>query len=626
MSIYFNGNGDHLSMADSDKWHLGTGDFTIEFWMNPTNVNADYILGQSNGGSNFGDSGDESWHVQYSSSHLGFRVYTTGAATPVSSYNFTTTFAQDTWYHIAIVRSGNTLYGFKNGVLISSTGISVTIPNSAKDLIIGTVGYTTYSTDYDFNGHLQEVRISDTARWTSNFTPQLSPYENDVNTKLLLHMVGDATSQHDISTNGDVELTKTKMNGAIYLDGNDWLSIPHSTKFNLGSSDFTLDTRVRFTALSTNQTFLSKHNETNTDYEFAFLYHSTNQKLQLNYSTNGTTVLNVVSSTTWVPTLNKWYHIAFVRTGNNIQFYIDGVKLGTDVAFSNTFFASVTAQKIGAGTSGGAYVGRFTGYIDELRFSDKARWTTGFTPETIPYTNTRQTPDTFNRAWSNFRLDLGTAWNDLQVDWDSNGAGATDNWNQTFAIWNGELTDKQFVVYRKYDTANGHYYRCNYNDGTGWVNGSIVSTTDTSGKFKITRSYNIMTAYYWDGDSWEQLVSATVPWDYNPSVILYCGSTGSNLDLLMDNFVINSGSVTWSTGTTIDIGTKDIRHLSNSILTIGAINGGSQSPNFYMDELRITKSARWTKDFTTISDSILINDDGDYLLIDDNDNKLLIGE
>jgi hypothetical protein len=135
-----------------------------------------------------------------------------------------------------------------------------------------------------------------------------------------------------------------------------------------------------------------------------------------------------------------------------------------------------------------------------------------------------------------------------------------------------------------------------------------------------------MTAYYWDGDSWEQLVSATVAWDYNPSVILYCGSTGSNLDLLMDNFVINSGSVTWSTGTTIDIGTKDIRHLSNSILTIGAINGGSQSPNFYMDELRITKSARWTKDFTTISKILSINDDGDYLLIDDNDNKLLIGE
>ena len=205
-----------------------------------------------------------------------------------------------------------------------------------------------------------------------------------------MSMNGDTSGEdHTITPAGNPVLSTTaKFNGSIYFDGSgDWLNVPHSSDFNLAAEEFTLDLWVRFSGLSTNQTFLSKHDNNNTDYEFAFLYHATNEVLQLNYSTNGTAVSNVVSTSTWVPTLNTWYHVAIVRTGNNIQFYIDGNKLGTDVAFNNTFFSSSTDQKIGAGTSGGAYVNRMYGYIDELRFSKGiARWTSNFTPESGPYT------------------------------------------------------------------------------------------------------------------------------------------------------------------------------------------------------------------------------------------------
>jgi hypothetical protein len=41
--------------------------------------------------------------------------------------------------------------------------------------------------------YLDEMRISNTARWTSNFTPATSAYTTDANTKLLVHGDGNVT-------------------------------------------------------------------------------------------------------------------------------------------------------------------------------------------------------------------------------------------------------------------------------------------------------------------------------------------------------------------------------------------------------------------------------------------------
>lgn len=37
---------------------------------------------------------------------------------------------------------------------------------------------------------MDEFRISNTARYTTTFTPQTTPFQNDANTLLLLHMDG----------------------------------------------------------------------------------------------------------------------------------------------------------------------------------------------------------------------------------------------------------------------------------------------------------------------------------------------------------------------------------------------------------------------------------------------------
>ena len=45
-SCYFDGKGDYLTVADSEDWNFGTGDFTIEFWVWRTGLkNSEGLIG-----------------------------------------------------------------------------------------------------------------------------------------------------------------------------------------------------------------------------------------------------------------------------------------------------------------------------------------------------------------------------------------------------------------------------------------------------------------------------------------------------------------------------------------------------------------------------------------------------
>lgn len=76
----------------------------------------------------------------------------------------------DTFTHVAVVRCNNVLYLFINGVLQGTSGApSYT---NADNFCIG--GRTS---DNKFSGWIDEFRLSNVARWTSDFTPPSKPYE-----------------------------------------------------------------------------------------------------------------------------------------------------------------------------------------------------------------------------------------------------------------------------------------------------------------------------------------------------------------------------------------------------------------------------------------------------------------
>lgn len=85
------------------------------------------------------------------------------------------------WCHRAIVRQGNTFYGFKDGVLqaTAAAGGAMYAGVAGAGPMIG-LWVPGGTTTYYYNGYLDEFRISKgIARWTANFTPRPTPYAPD---------------------------------------------------------------------------------------------------------------------------------------------------------------------------------------------------------------------------------------------------------------------------------------------------------------------------------------------------------------------------------------------------------------------------------------------------------------
>ena len=74
--------------------------------------------------------------------------------------------AGSSWSHVAIVRSGNTIYLFINGILAESEAFTYSI-DATGEYRFGRNG----TDNSDGTGYFDEIRISKgVARWTSDFT------------------------------------------------------------------------------------------------------------------------------------------------------------------------------------------------------------------------------------------------------------------------------------------------------------------------------------------------------------------------------------------------------------------------------------------------------------------------
>jgi len=185
----FDGTGDYLSIPDSDDWYFGAGAFTIDFWVRsnalPATSGMQMIV----------------CHYQDASNYWFFGLYNSAGAyqwqfgnKAGDSFNILVTknspgLSTDAWYHIALVRNGNSWMIFQGGTQVGTT-------DTDSDAVSGftnnlQIGYFSATNPYYLNGWLDEFRVSKgVARWTSNFTPPTSAYAADSPTVLLLHMNG----------------------------------------------------------------------------------------------------------------------------------------------------------------------------------------------------------------------------------------------------------------------------------------------------------------------------------------------------------------------------------------------------------------------------------------------------
>jgi hypothetical protein len=160
------GNGDSLTLADSDDWHFGSGNWTVEFWTNLTaNTGAlRQFIAQRNSAvfCPFFIAVNTSSILQVFMSISNTSWVSGGSATITGP-----ALATNTWYHIALCRDGANIRLFVDGTQVGSTyNISTnSFTNSANVMNIG--GFSTTN----INGRIDEVRITKgVARYTANFT------------------------------------------------------------------------------------------------------------------------------------------------------------------------------------------------------------------------------------------------------------------------------------------------------------------------------------------------------------------------------------------------------------------------------------------------------------------------
>lgn len=144
----------YLTLPSSSTLDL-TGDFTIEFWLYPSATISQYYIVPTTGLGIYTDTGGYI-HID----GPGGNIYTS------PSY-----LTANTWQCLAFVRSGSTFYIFKNGVSASLT-YSGTI--TEFNISTGTIGRPTSS----LTGYMDEVRVSNSALYTSNYTCASSAFTN----------------------------------------------------------------------------------------------------------------------------------------------------------------------------------------------------------------------------------------------------------------------------------------------------------------------------------------------------------------------------------------------------------------------------------------------------------------
>lgn len=163
-SLLLEGSGDYLSVQEHDDFVFGTGDFTVELWVNTTATAEKVLVDQYNNSAN-------SW--QFSIKNGTLQWYSGGGYALVGSTPVNT----GAWHHVAATRSAGTLRLFVDGTLDGTVAHGTDYyPKVA--LGIG-AQITSRNAAYDLPGNVDDLRITKgVCRYTANFTPPTAPFHD----------------------------------------------------------------------------------------------------------------------------------------------------------------------------------------------------------------------------------------------------------------------------------------------------------------------------------------------------------------------------------------------------------------------------------------------------------------
>lgn len=394
-------NADRFSTTN----HTDTS-FTMECWVRiPSSTNGSGYTGSVFGGSNSAGSNTSFGLALYSNNIMTLQQRDGSN----QDFSLGISLSTNTWYHIAVTRSGNTVKLFINGTQRGGDKtFTGTFLSSGDKLKIGssTLQGSWYATSY-----IDEIRLSKIVRYDAYSIEPTSAFANDEDTILLCHCeaypLADDTSVYDVPTadtywssvvylgrfednlidtkgvttgitrNSSAAPTQAQYKYGLWSlnkpSGSSYLTLAgaNNTIFNMGTGDFTVEYWIRFTnnpANNNNFAGLCLNRQANgTPGGTWSIYqgNTTTSKWKAGWydgaTTGGTFQLHSTELTAGV-----WNHMAYSRVSNTLYVAVNGV-----VENKGSYTKNIT-------TAGSSYLG--TNYYNEYNFAahyDEVRVTKG---------------------------------------------------------------------------------------------------------------------------------------------------------------------------------------------------------------------------------------------------------
>ena len=602
-SNYFNGSS-QLSTVANPNLAFGTGAITFECWINTLSTNNMGMWGTTN-------------ESQWTANSYAFNYYNGD----IILWNNSTlwsiavgTLHDGNWHHVAIVRNGTTWQVFADGVSKGTTTTegSRDLGNNAWRVAIGQVEPSGADTRF-FIGYLSNMRVSNTAIYTSNFTPSTTPLTttsqgvSSSNVKFLSlqsnRFVDNSTNATTFTTYGTPSVqafspfaptaaySASTVGGSGYFDGSgDYLTAGAVTDWvflNNFNVDFTVSFWLFHPSASTSYGIISTGWNT-TEVGFNIVVNNSGNNIITTFFTRGVSgsAASFDSSANLVPNAWNYVTITYTTSSKTVAFYINGAASGSG---SNTGFAyssSNPAFTLNVGRSIGGTAGsinNLNGYLSGLRILNGSIGST--TLPTEPPTNITNTSILLN--FTNAGITDATAKNDLET------------------VGNASIstTQSKFGGGSMYFDGTGDYLLLPSSENLGFGTGDF--TIEGWLYLNATSAYSTIISNRADAnDATTGRYSVAI----RSSTFEFYSATGA---------VVASGTVSTSTWTHFAVtrasgsvrlflgGTQQgsTTSFTTSLVTrttsVGANNAGTEAINAYIDDLRITKGyARYTANFT----------------------------
>jgi hypothetical protein len=589
-SNYFDGSASTgLQTPTSTNLNL-TGDFTIECWFNMA-TGSNYPAIWTCGDGLFGNESSITYNYPVAN-EFNFNVQTTGIVSS-GAINL------NTWYHIAVTRSGSTTRMFINGAVVATSSASYTMTNATSfPNTIGNRVPSAPSANYPFKGYISNLRIvKGTAVYTAAFTPSTTPLTAISGTALLTcadnRFVDDSTNNFTLTVNGTPSVQRfnpfgastaystSVIGGSGYFDGTDYLLVASDAAFGYGTGNFTIEAWI-YPSIAHNGYVIDHGTAGNIG---TIEIGATGGIIYYRPST-------AIQTAAGAAPAGAWTHVAVVRSSGTTIIYINGVNSASGADTYN-----YPTQRVVIGAISLDFLYGFKGYISNLRIvKGTAVYTAAFTPPTAPLTAVSGT--SLLTTFINGAIFDNAMMNDLETVGNAQISTSVVKYG-TGSISGFNASTSQVISYSGANVGNfgaGDFtVECwinvnSSNNGAGVLTqASAGGAAATSWGFFLNYASGTSIDFYVSNGS--SYFANTGGGNVNDSAWHHIAfsRSGSSGKLFLDGTQV---------GSTLSLGTTA---LGNGTLPINIGGQGSASlmSQGYIDDIRITKGyARYTANFT----------------------------